>query len=98
VTAGIAVNAQESVCEHATAKEGAKLLLDEAGGGLLSVRGARQEACELLADDLMKKSLLRLTALVLGHEIPDRDRVGESTEYEARDDRSAWHRGDTAYA
>ena len=74
------MDAQEPVREHATTKEGAKLLLDEARSGLLSVCGAREKAFELLANDLMKKSLLRLMALVLGHEVPDRDRVGESAE------------------
>jgi hypothetical protein len=38
---------------------------------------AREEALQLLAHDLVKKSLLRLMALVLGHEVPDRDRVEE---------------------
>jgi hypothetical protein len=84
--------------EHAAAKEPAKLLLDEARSGLLSVCGAREEAFELLAHDLMKESLLRFTALVLGHEIADRDRVGESTEEEARADRPAWHRSDSTCA
>jgi hypothetical protein len=84
--------------KHAAAKERAKLLLDEARSGLLSVRGARQEACELLANDLMKKSLLRFMALVLGHEVPDRDRVGESAQEEARADRPAWYSGDAAFA
>jgi hypothetical protein len=76
VTTGIAVNAQEPVREHATAQEGAKLLLDEARSGLLSACGAREEACELLANDPMKKRLLRLMALVLGHEAPVGDRLG----------------------
>ena len=98
VTAGVAVHAEEAVREHAAAEEGAKLLLDEARSGLLSVCGAREEAFELLANDLMKKSLLRFMALVLGHEVPDRDRRGESAEEEARADRSAWHWGDTACA
>jgi hypothetical protein len=76
VTTGVAVDAQEPVREHATAKEGAKLLLDEAGSGLLSVCSAREEASELLANDLMKESLLGLMALVLGNAVPGRDRVG----------------------
>ena len=66
--------------EHAAAKERAKLLLDEARSRLLSVCGAREEAFELLAHDPMKESLLRFTALVLGHEVPDRDRRGWSAE------------------
>ena len=60
----------------------------------VSVLGAREKTCELLAKDLMKESLLRLTVLVLGHEVPDRDRVGESAEEEARADRSRWHWSD----
>ena len=98
VATGIAVHTQESMREHAAAKEPAKLLLDEARSRLLSVCGAREEAFELLAHDLMKESLLRFKALVLGHEIPDRDRVGESTAGEARADRLAWHRSDTTCA
>ncbi len=74
------MDAQEPVREHATAKESAKLLLDEAGSGLLSVYSAREEAFELLANDLMKESLLRLMALVLGHGVPPRDRPGERRE------------------
>jgi hypothetical protein len=70
------VYAQEPVREHATAKEGAKLLLDEAGSGPLSVCSAREEAFELLANDLMKESLLRLMALVPGHAVPGRDLAG----------------------
>ena len=74
------MDAQEPVREHATAKEGTKLLLDEAGSGLLSVCSAREEAFELLANDLMKESLLRLMAVVLGHAVPGRDRVGAPRE------------------
>ena len=62
--------------KHATAQEGAELLLDEVRSELLSVCGAREEALELLANDLMKERLLRLMALVLGHAVPGRDRVG----------------------
>ena len=76
VTKGVAVDAQEPVREYPAAKEATKLLLDEAGSGLLSVCSAREEAFELLANDLMKESLLRLMALVLGHAVPGRDRVG----------------------
>jgi hypothetical protein len=75
---------KEAVREHATAEEGAKFLLDEVRGLLLSVRGARKEACELLANDLMKESLLRLMALVLSHEAPDRDRGGWRADQEVR--------------
>jgi hypothetical protein len=98
VTTGVAVHTEEAVREHAAAKELAKLLLDEARSRLLSVCGAREEAFELLAHDPMKESLLRFTALVLGHEVPDGDRVGENTEEEARADRPTWHWRDTTCA
>ena len=90
MTTGVAVYAQEPVREHAAAEERAKLLLDEARSGLLSACGAREEVYESLANDLVKERLLRFMAWVLGHEIPDRDRVGQSTAEEARADRTAW--------
>ncbi len=98
VTTGVAVHTEEPVREHATTEERAKLLLDEARSGLLSVRAARQEAFELLANDLMKESLLRLMAFVLGHEVPDRDRRGWSADEEVRADRSRWHWSDAGRA
>ena len=91
------MNAQESVREHATAKGGAKLLLDEARGGLLSACGAGEEPFELLANDLVKKSPLRLMALVLGHEAAARDRLGSAAR-EASVDRSTRHQGDVGSA
>ena len=39
----------------------------------------REEAFQLLADDLVKEGLLRLVALVVGHLDPVRDRVGVRT-------------------
>ena len=41
---------------------------------MIPVARAREEAFQLLADDLVKEGLLRLMPLVLGHEVPDRDR------------------------
>ena len=76
MTTRVAVNAQESVCEYAAAEEGAKLLLDEARGRLLSACGARKEPFELFADGSMKESLLGFMAFVPGHTAPDRDRRG----------------------
>ncbi len=76
MTARVAVNAQEAVREYAAAEEGAKLLLDEVRGGLLSACGAREETFELLADDSMKERLLGFMAFVLGHTAPNRDRRG----------------------
>ena len=70
------------------------------GGGSLERRAARdrnhvdqrsdahEESLQLLARDLVKKSLIRLMALVLGQEIPDRDRRGGSADEEVRADRS----------
>ena len=80
----VAVETQEAVREHTTAEEGAKLLLDKSGCRLFSVLGAREEAYQLLAYNLMNKSLLRLMPLVLDHEVPDGDRRGWSAEEEAR--------------
>ncbi len=76
MTTLVAVEAEKAVREHAAAKEGAKLLLDEPWCRLISQCGAREEAFQLLAYDPMKKSLLRFMALVLGHEVPNRDRRG----------------------
>jgi hypothetical protein len=77
VATRIAVEAQEAMRKLAAAEEGAKLLLDEARGRLLFVRGAREEAFELLPNDPMKEGRLWLTTLVLGQEVPGRDWRGE---------------------
>jgi hypothetical protein len=42
--------------------------------------GGREEAFELLANDLMQENFLWLMALVLGHAVPGRNRVGASTQ------------------
>jgi hypothetical protein len=44
--------------QHAAAKVGAKLLLDEAGGRLVAPSRVSQEGLELLADDPMQERLL----------------------------------------
>jgi hypothetical protein len=49
VSTRVAMETKEAMREHAAAEEGAKLLLDEARGRLISQCGAREEACELLA-------------------------------------------------
>jgi hypothetical protein len=41
---------------------------------MVSALRSREESLQLLADDLVKECLLRLAALVLGHEDPGRDR------------------------
>ena len=54
----------------------------------------REEAFQLLADDLVKEGLLRLMPRVFGHGVPGRDRRGWNAEEEATADRSTWHRDD----
>jgi hypothetical protein len=76
VAAAVTVQPQEAVRQDATAQEGAELLLDEARYRLIAVGRAREKALELLADDLVEEGLLRLMALVLGHEVPSRDLRG----------------------
>jgi hypothetical protein len=76
VAALVAVESEEPVGENATAKERAKLLLNEAGCRLLARGRAREELVQLLADDLVKEGLLRLVALILEHGGPFRDRRG----------------------
>jgi hypothetical protein len=70
------VESKEVVCENATAKERAKLLLDEARRRLLPRGRAREETLQLLADDLVREGRLRLVALTLGRGAPFRDRRG----------------------
>jgi hypothetical protein len=53
------VHTEEAVRQHAAAQAGAELRLDEARGRLRSVHGAREEAFELVANDRVKKSILR---------------------------------------
>ena len=87
VAAVVAVQSQEAVRQDAAAKECAKLLLDEAGRGLIPMARTREEAFQLLADDLVKEGLLRLMPHVLGHEVPGRDRRGVLHRLECRPDR-----------
>ena len=51
---------------------------------MVPVARAREKAFQLLADDLVKEGLLRLMPLVLGHEVPDRDRRGALRRSECR--------------
>jgi hypothetical protein len=76
VTTLVAVQAEEAMRQDAATQEGAKLLLDEARDRLIPVGRAREKALELSADDLVEEGLLRVTALVLAHEIPFRDQRG----------------------
>ena len=66
----------EYMGHDAAAQERAKLVLDETRRRLLPEAGTREEAFELLSDDLVEERLLRFMALVLVHEVPDRDRRG----------------------
>ena len=59
--------------QDAAAKKGTKLLLDEAGSGLLAASRASQKRLEVLADDFVKQSCLGLAALVLDGGVPARN-------------------------
>ena len=63
--------------QDAAPQERAKLLFDEAGRGLIPAARTREKAFQLFSDDLVKKSFLRLVALVVGHGVSPRDRRGE---------------------
>ena len=66
MTAGVAVDPDESMGQHAASEIRPELALDEVGdGGALRSR-ACEEGDELLADDLVEKSLLGLVAGVVG--------------------------------
>jgi len=56
VAAAVAVQAQEAVREHTAAQERPKFLLDEVRSHLAAIRGTREEAFQLLADDLVQKA------------------------------------------
>jgi hypothetical protein len=77
VAALVAVESEEAVCENATAKERAKLLLDEARRRLLPSGRAREELFQPLPDDLVKEGLLRLVALILDHGARSETGVGQ---------------------
>ena len=64
VAAGIAVEPQKAVGQDPAAKVGAKLLLDEAGYGLILLAGAHEERLELLADDAVQAGLFRPVSFV----------------------------------
>ena len=66
MTAGVAVNAEESMGQDAAFEVGADLALDEAGdGGALGSRSG-EEGDELRADDFVEEGLLGLVASVFG--------------------------------
>jgi hypothetical protein len=66
VAAGVAVNADESVGQHAAFEIRADLPLDEAGDGRPFRSRAGEEGDELRADDFVQESLLGLVANVVG--------------------------------
>ena len=68
VPAGVAMNTQESMSEHAALEVGAELALDEARRGCTIAAGSGEEGLELLPDDFVKESLLGLVAFVLDGE------------------------------
>jgi hypothetical protein len=75
VPAVVAVEAEEAMGQDATAKEGAKLLLDEAGSRLVLASRLREKALEVFSYDLVEKSAFGLVALMLHGVGSSRDRV-----------------------
>ncbi len=61
--------------QDATAKEGAELLLDEAGSRLVLASHLREKALEVLSYDLVQKGAFGLVALMLDGVGSSRDRV-----------------------
>jgi hypothetical protein len=66
VAAGIAVDAHESMGQHAALEIRPDLALDEAGDGSALRSRADEKRHELRADDLVEQSLLGLVADVVG--------------------------------
>jgi hypothetical protein len=64
VSARVAMDAQESVSEHAAFEIGANLSLDESRDGRALHPRASQEGLELLTDDFVEKGLLGIVAFV----------------------------------
>jgi hypothetical protein len=62
------------VGEDSAANEGTKLLLYEAGSGMLAASCACEEGPEVLANDLVKKGSFGIVTLVLDGVAPSRDR------------------------
>ena len=75
MAAVVAVEAEEAMGQDATAKEGAELLLDEAGSRLVLASRLREKALEVLSYDLVEKGAFRLVALMLDGVGSSRDRV-----------------------
>ena len=76
MAAAVAVYTQEAMGEHAAIQVRAQLSLHKVGNGRAPLAGTREECFNLFADDLVKERLLRLSAFVLGHAKPARDRRG----------------------
>ena len=70
------MQAEKTSCEDSAVEVGPQLTLHESGDWRPSLVRIFEERLELLADDFMKKRLLRLAALVVGHVDPVWDRVG----------------------
>jgi hypothetical protein len=58
------VDAQEALGEHTAIQVGPQLTHDEAGDRWATLAGVDEESLEILSDDLVKKRVLRLVALV----------------------------------
>ena len=61
---GVAVDAQETMGEHAALEIRTNLALDEASHGSTRGSGAREERLHILTDDAMEERLLGLMAFV----------------------------------
>ncbi len=70
------MEAQKTLSEDATVEIGAQFAFDEASNGCSLLARVREKRLEVFPNDFVKKRLLRLVALVVGHEDPVRDRVG----------------------
>ena len=70
------MQAKKTLGEDPAIEVGAYLAFDEASNGRSLLARVGEERRELLADDFVKKRLLRLVALVVGQMDPVRDRVG----------------------
>ena len=70
------MQAEETSSENAAIEIGTEFAFDKASNGCSLLDRVGEECLELLADEFVKKRLLRLVALVVGHVDPVRDRVG----------------------
>ena len=70
------MQAKKTLGEDAAIEISTNFALDEASDGRSPLARVGEECLDALSDDFVKKRLLRLVALVVGHVDPVRDRVG----------------------